>query len=294
MSGADEVAVLPKPSSSVGTAVLLMTAATACYTSLDTVLKVLAPHYSLGMIVFGRNLSQTLILLALTPFLGTGMFRTAHPVLQWMRGALLIVTTVFITLALVNLPMAQTYALVFSTPLIATVVAFLFLKEKPRAIQWILIVAGFLGVVTALRPGTPEFRPALAFPLIMATANACFYVITRYVARQDAPMVSVFWASLSATAITGLGLPVYFDAIAWKDLPLFLLAGVFGTGAHILMTEAFKRAPTAVVAPIIYMQIVWAILIGFFLFGEVPALSTLVGAAVVAGSGIALARVRPA
>ncbi len=294
MNGADDVPVNAKRSSSVGTAVLLMTAATACYTSLDTVLKFLAPHYSLGMIVFGRNLAQTILLLALAPIIGFGMFRTAHPLLQVMRGALLIVTTIFIMLALVNLPMAQTYALVFSTPLIATVVAFVFLREKPLAIQWILIVTGFLGIILALRPGTPEFGPVLAYPLIMAAANAVFYVMTRYVARTDSPMSSVFWASASATALAGMGLPFYFEPIAATDLPLFCLAGALGTSAHMLMTSAFRRASTAVVTPIIYTQIVWAVLIGYFLFDEVPDAITLAGAIVVAGSGIALSRIKSA
>ncbi len=287
-------AAVPAPATGVGTAVLMMAGATLCFTSLDAVLKTLAGHHSLGMVLFLRNLAQVLIMLALTPVLGTGMFRTQHPYRQVLRGACLIATTGFITLSLLALPMVQTYAITFSTPLIATLIALVFLGEKPRLIQWGLIVFGFAGVMIALRPGTPEFGPALLYPTAMACFNATFYVLTRFVGRNDSPLTSVFWSAASATAITALGLPFYYEPFGLADLGLVAVAGAFGTGAHVLITGAFKRAPTAVVAPMLYTQIVWALLLGWFVFGETPSVAALVGGAVVAASGIALVRVKPA
>jgi drug/metabolite transporter (DMT)-like permease len=284
----------PAARSAAGTAVLMMAGATLCFTALDAVLKILATRHGLGMVLFGRNLAQVLFMLALVPLLGTGMFRTHHPVRQCIRGALLIGTTGFITLALLALPMVQTYAITFSTPLMASLIALAFLGEKPRAIQWGLILFGFSGVLVALRPGTPDFTWALIYPFLMALCNATFYVLTRFVGRKDAPLTSVFWSAASATVLTGAALPFVYEPLPPESLGLLAVAGVLGTSAHLLATGAFRRAPTAVVAPMLYTQIVWATLLGFLVFGEVPAAAAMIGAVVVAVSGIGLARVKPA
>ena len=130
-----------------------MVVATFCFVSLDSILKLLAARHDVLFLAWGRNLFQVLYLAALMPFLGARrMLATRHPFIQAARGAMLVGTTVFVVLALKAMPLAQTYAITFSAPLIATILAMIFLGERPSRMRWVWIVTGFAGVMVALQP----------------------------------------------------------------------------------------------------------------------------------------------
>jgi drug/metabolite transporter (DMT)-like permease len=170
------------------------------------------------------------------------------------------------------------------------VLAALALGERPSPLQWICILIGFVGVVIVLNPRDLVGGGALVYPLAMAFSNALLYVLTRYGGRQDGPLTLVFWASLTALLICLAGLPFYAVPIPMSAYLLLIAGGTFGTLGHLMIAAAFRRAPTAVVSPLLYSQIVWATLIGWFVFGEVPTLQVAVGSAVVIASGVAVLR----
>ncbi|MGU3496652.1 DMT family transporter [Xanthobacteraceae bacterium A53D] len=269
-------------------AVPLMLGAMLCLTLLDTVLKVLSVRYPIAPLVCIRNLVQVVVLASIARAFMPAALPSRQPLLHLARGVCLVVTTVLIALSLSHLPMAQTYALTFSAPLMATLLALVFLNERPGLMQWACITAGFAGVVIALDPAG-AVSLALLFPLGQAAANAVFYVLTRYAGRTESAMTLVLWAGIGALAVSTLGL-VFYEPMPLEAWGMIILGGLFGTCGHLLMAAAFRRAPTAVVSPLVYSQIVWAILIGWLLFNEVPAPSALLGAAVVAASGIGLLR----
>jgi drug/metabolite transporter (DMT)-like permease len=270
-----------------------MTGAMGCFVALDSILKTLVASHGVGMLVTMRNVVQVVLLVALTPVLGRAMLRTRRPFLQLARGACLVATTALITLALAHLTLVQTYALTFSAPLMAALMARAALGERPTGRQWTLIALGFCGVLVALRPGSPEFGPALLYPLGMAAANALFHVLTRH-ARDEDPMSMVFWAAAMASVLTLAALPWTYEPLPPAALGLLAVGAVFGTLAHVLVVAALRRAPTAVVSPMIYTQIVWAAAAGFLIFGERPDLFVWIGAVIVAASGVALVRSPPA
>jgi drug/metabolite transporter (DMT)-like permease len=273
---------------------LLMILAVTCFTALDTILKYLVQRHDPWFLAFGRNLFQVLYLVALMPFFGARrMLAMKRPAVHVGRGALLLLTTVFIVLALRHLPMSQTYAITFSTPLIATVLAALVLHEHPSLRRWLFIVAGFGGVLVALQPTAPEAGLHLLYPLAMASANAMFHVLTRYAGRDEDPFALLFYVAFFALVMVAPALPWIWEAMTPSEWGLLALGGAFGTLAHLFLIEAFRRAPTAVVSPMIYTQIVSAMIFGFVVFGEIPTAATLLGAAIVAASGIALIRARP-
>jgi drug/metabolite transporter (DMT)-like permease len=141
-----------------------MIAAVACFTTLDTILKILVQHHDPWFLAWGRNLFQVAYLTALMSWLGRErMLRTSRPLLHAARGGLLLLTTVFIILALRHLPMAQTYAITFSTPLIATVVAALALGERPSSARWIWIVLGLAGVLVDCSQRRPRRASTSSF-----------------------------------------------------------------------------------------------------------------------------------
>ncbi len=270
---------------------LLMVAATFCFVSLDSILKALAARHDVLFLAWGRNLFQMLYLMALMPFVGVRrMVVTRHPVVHALRGLLLVVTTVFVVLSLKVMPMAQTYAITFSTPLIATILAAIFLKEPVSGQRWFWILAGFAGVMFALQPQAPSAGLYLALPLVMAFANAIFHVLTRSIAADEDPLAMLFLVAAAAMAITGLFLPWSWSSMTSPEWGLLAIGGLFGTMAHLLLVLAFRLAPTSVVSPMIYSQIVAACVLGYLVFGEVPTASTLVGACIVVISGVALIR----
>ncbi len=278
----------PVPVATSWVAVPMMLGAMLCLTLLDSLLKHLAATNPVGPLVFFRNLVQVSVLLMVARAAAPEALRTPQLGLHLSRGACLFATTVLITLALTHLPMAQTYALTFSAPLMATLLALVFLGERPKAAQWACMAAGFAGVLIALDPSA-ALSLALLLPLAQAAANAVFYVLTRYAGRREGALALVLWAGVGALTVSAVGL-LAFQPMALRTWLLLGLAGLLGTCGQLLMAGAFRRASTAVVSPLVYSQIVWAMLLGFVLFDEVPSMSSIVGGLVVAASGIGVVR----
>jgi drug/metabolite transporter (DMT)-like permease len=297
MSAPVEVPVVQDATASSGAlgprpwlAVALMAAAMLCFTTLDSVMKTLHTEHPLSMLVMVRNLVQVVALGLLVPAIGGEGVRTKRYGLHFLRGACMVLSTIFITLSLGHLSLAQTYSITFSTPLMATLIAALALGERPSLTQWACIAIGFGGVLLVVDPQHAAAGPALLFPLAMAFFNAVLYVLTRYGGLKESPVTLVFWGSLGALLICLCGLPFY---AAWLPIEAYLLlvaGGLAGTAGHLMMAAAFRRAPTAVIAPLLYTQIVWATLIGWFFFQEVPPANAVIGGAVVVASGIGVLR----
>ncbi|OYU48545.1 MAG: hypothetical protein CFE31_08780 [Rhizobiales bacterium PAR1] len=270
---------------------LLMIGATLCFVLLDSILKVLSRTHDVLFLVWGRNGFQLAYLILLMPLLGARrMITTRHPVVHVFRGVLLITTTLSIVFALKTIPLAQAYSIGFSAPLIATVLAAIFLRERPSLQRWVLIIIGFVGVLVALQPGAPNAGAHLIFPLMLAISNGAFHVLSRSIAQEEDPLAMNFFVALTATLISSLSLPWTWSTMRLDEWGMLALASVFGTLAHLMLALAFRLAPTAVVSPMIYFQIVSASAVGYLAFGEVPTTATLLGAVIVIVSGIALIR----
>ena len=270
-----------------------MVLATFGFVGLDSILKILATRHDVLFLSWGRNLFQVGYLAMLAPFLGfRRMVATRHPVIQFWRGAMLVGTTVFIVLALGHIPLAQTYAITFCAPALAALLAMIFLREQPSRWRWIWIATGFAGVMVALQPAAPNAGAYLLFPLAMAAANATYHVLTRAIAADEDTFAMLFLVAFFALLLTSVALPWTWSAMTWSEWGMLAVGGAFGTLAHLLLILAFRLAPTAIVSPMIYSQIVAACLIGYLVFGEVPTGTTLLGAAIVIASGVALIRTR--
>jgi drug/metabolite transporter (DMT)-like permease len=272
---------------------LMMVAATFCFTALDSILKSLAVRHDVLFLSWGRNLMQVIFLGALIPFLGTvRVLHTRHPWVQMGRGALLVASTALVVLSLQSLPMAQTYAVTLSSPVIAVVLAAVFLGEKISVFRGGWILAGFAGALVALRPGTPEAGVHLLLPLGMALANAIYHVLTRSIAAHEDPVAMNFLAALAGMALTTLALPWSWSYLTMQEWGLLAIGGFFGTLAQLLLVQAYCLAPMAVVSPMVYTQIISACLFGYFIFGEIPTIYTLTGGGLVSLAGIVLVMTR--
>lgn len=272
---------------------LLMIAAVFCFTCLDTAIKQLVQSHDPWFLSWMRTFVQVVLLLVLAPLLGRrNVLVMRAPMVQLGRGLALVATSICLTFALRHMQLTQAYAIGFSAPLIAVLLAAGLLGERPRPVQWVLITAGFLGVLVALRPDAPDASIVLLLPLGFAAGNALFQVLTRIGSRTEHAYAQLFWGALLALPVLTVTLPWTWSRLAAWEWALLVVGSLFGTLAHFLLIAAFTRAPTALVSPMVYFQVVWAGLVGYAAFGDVPAWSTVLGALVVAAAGIALIRSR--
>ncbi len=268
----------------------LMVLCVGLLTVMDGTAKYLAREYPLWQVVWARYAFNLLALLLLLAGLRRGAWRTRALGLQLARALAMVAATFTMFLSLKLLPMAETYAIAFLSPILVAVLAGLVLRERLDAARWLAALGGFLGVLVVMRPGSGLFGPAALAPVAMALSFALYQLITRMLGGRDGAYVTMFWSAAVGTAATGLMLPWNW---VMPDLAGFLLMaamGGIGLLGQLAMIRAFALAPASLVSPFIYTQIVWAVLFGYLVFGDLPDLWTLAGAAIVIAAGLHLFR----
>lgn len=192
--------------------------------------------------------------------------------------------------AIGHLPLAQAISLSYSTPIFVTIGAVIWLGEKVRVRRWAAVIAGFLGVLIVVQPGTAHFSAGSLVALLAALLSAIVAIQIKQLSRIDQAdtvvfYTYVFWVPLSLV-------PALFvwqtpQGIAWLWLAL---TGLFGTGGQLLWTRALKLGEVSALTPISFMQLPLVATAGWLLFGEAPTLGLLCGAAVIFGANAYIAR----
>ncbi len=268
----------------------MILAAVLCFSILDSMIKSLAPRYPVPLLVWARYGVQALaMLLWFGPSMGVALLRTRHPRVQLLRGAILVLSSIFFVNALRFLPLADATAINYSTPTVVVLLAVIFLHERMTRPRIAFVVAGVIGMTLIVRPGAQLFQGASLLALGAAACYATFQILTRKLADEDS-RVLLFYPALVGTLLLTLALPSLRlpGGIPWQDVLLIVIAGLFGTIGHFLFILAFQRAPASGLTPFTYMQLVWATLIGWFVFGDFPARLTLIGMGVISASGLLL------
>ncbi|NDP42802.1 MAG: DMT family transporter [Aromatoleum sp.] len=272
-------------------AIALILGSVLCFTLLDTTVKFLTQLYPVPLLVWARWGVQMLVLLLwLGPTMGRGLLKTARPKLQLLRGGILLCSSVSFVTALKYLPLAEATAINYSTPIMVALMAAWILDEKLTRARIGFVLAGFAGMLLIVRPGSMILTGAALLALAAAGFYATFQILTRKLAGED-PRVTLFYPALIGTvAMTAVVPWMEMPAqMPWPHLVLILVGGLLGTLGHFLFILAFRRAPASGLAPFTYMQIVWATLIGWLVFGQFPDPFTLAGMGVIAGSGLLIA-----
>ena len=250
-----------------------------------------------GQVVFFRSAFAVLpviLIFALRRELGAAV-RTERLFGHVGRG-LIGGTGMFLNFAsLARLPLAEVTAISFASPLITVALAAVFLKERVRIYRWSAVTVGFLGVLVMLTPHlevgnlarhTPAETVGAGLALISAFCNAGAVIQTRrLVDTETTPSIVLYFSIVCALA--GLAtLPFGWKMPTAWELTALIATGVLGGLAHLLLTESYRYAPASVVAPFDYTAILWAFLLGYAMFGEVPTVVVLVGAAIVVVAGL--------
>jgi drug/metabolite transporter (DMT)-like permease len=273
-------------------AVLLICAATLCFASLDAVVKSLSARYPVPLLVWARWTIQVLAIAAwLAPREGFSFVRTRHPAGHLVRGGVLIGSSLCFVYALREMPLAAVTALNYSTPMMVVVLAVLVLGERLTAMRVAFVVAGVVGMLLIVKPGTDVFRGASLLALASAAFYALYQILTRRMSDEPAGVLLFYPALVGCALMTAVMLlvPGLWVPMPWEHVAMLVIGGMVGTFGHLLFIFAFQRAPASALTPFTYVHLVWATLLGLAIFGTFPDAATIAGMAIIAGSGLVMA-----
>jgi len=274
--------------------VALHLSALVLFVCMDTLVKLLTASYAVPQLMWARFLFSLLLAVAVLRLVtGHLPWRSRAPGLQAVRSLLLAACNLMFSTALVYLPLADTTAIGFASPLLTVALAAFWLKERVGWRRWLGVGIGLLGVLIALRPpfltgGAPIHWAAL-LPLGTATAFAIYQILTRRLAMVDDPRTTILHTGFAATIATSLAQPLVWTWPSAGDWGVLVLLGVLGGAGHGLLVLAYARAPVSLLAPLTYTQLVWAMLSGILVFAHWPDATTLLGAAIIAAGGVLVA-----
>ncbi|OWJ96188.1 EamA family transporter [Pseudomonas sp. A46] len=270
--------------------ILLVVLATFLFAGHDALSKYLGGLYPVIMVVWARYLVHTLLMAGIfLPRAGLRVLRSRRPGLQVLRALSLLSTSLLFTAGLQFIPLAEATAVNFLAPVLVTALSVPLLREKVSLVQWLAVVMGFIGVLVIVHPGGELFTPAILFPLGSALGFCFYQLLTRKLAAHDSPTTSNFFAGLCNTLVMSALVPFFWQLPNWEGWLLLLALGAAGMTAHLLLTQAFRHAAPALLAPFGYCQIVFAGLLGFLVFSHTPEASTLAGIAIICLSGLGAA-----
>jgi drug/metabolite transporter (DMT)-like permease len=184
------------------------------------------------------------------------------------------------------MPVGAFTAFVMTTPLVVTLLASLFLKERVSPVRWLLVAGGFLGALLVVQPGKDVVGWAGLLPLVMVFVYAWFQILTRKMAGTEDPITMHFYTGWVGALLTSAALPFVWQSIGeLQTLALLVLIGLMGTVGHFLLILAFARTPASTLTPYLYAQIGFAMLCGWWVFDHVPSSMEFTGIALIATCG---------
>ncbi|WP_237684711.1 DMT family transporter [Szabonella alba] len=267
----------------------LMCIAMALFTSIDTSAKwLILSGLPIMQVVFVRYAGHFIASLVMfLPREGLSAFRAVHPGLQFLRALFLLASTAFNFAALKYLPITITTAIYFASPIVITILSVAFLGEKIRLKRALAILVGFVGVLIVVAPWGADFHPAMLLSLSALICASSYFVLTRRLAGVEANSTSQLWASGIATlALIPFGLPGWVWPATVTDWLVMLFIGIFAAVGHGLAVTAHRYAPASTLAPVTYVQAIYATASGLLVFGNLPGWGTALGTAIIIASGI--------
>ena len=269
--------------------VILIASAVAAFACVDAMTKHLASAWNVPLVVAVRYIVNVLALAAIyLPGHGLAMLKTNRTGLVFVRGLCLSAASLFAGLALTRMPVAETLSIIFLAPFVVMVLAIPLLGEKVTPAGWLAAVAGFCGVLLVARPGGGLDPLGVAFALGCAAVTVGYYLLSRILAKTESTMAMLFHTALIGAVLFGAYLPWSLNGPmpGTLDLSLFVFIGLAATLGHYLFTAAFRVAPASVLAPVNYLHLFWAGVVGYLAFGHIPAPLSIAGMALVVAAGV--------
>ena len=261
----------------------------------DASVKYLSATFSVPLLVWARFVVHLVLMLAfVAPAMGRQIIVTQRPWLMISRAFLLVCSSLLLQLAFRSLPLAETTAVFFVTPLLVALLAGPLLGEKLQLATWLATLGGFCGALLIARPGGALVGSGVAYTLFAALCYALYQILTRKLSSSEPVMRQLFYTALIGTLSMSLVVPAYWTGVLPTASQALLIAslGVFAGAGHFLLIRAYRESPASSLSPLLYCQLIWVVVLGWLVFAQLPDLLSTVGMLIVGASGLSLARRR--
>jgi drug/metabolite transporter (DMT)-like permease len=300
---------LPNPLASLGPntqGILCLIGALASLTVSDSIIKWLSPEMALHQVTLFRSCFALLAVLLIVRLEGgVTTLKTNRPVLHFLRGSTLVLANMFFFIGLAAMPLAETVVLFYTAPLFICMLSQAVLGERVGPRRWSAILAGMLGVIIVLRPGTELFRPVSLLPIMAALCYAAMIMMTRKLGLRESAGALTFYiqvAFIVISALVGISIgdgrldvhdspSLEFLLRAWHwpsfvELQLLLACGLIVALGGYLISQAYRLGEAPAVAPFEYASLPFALAVGYYLWGDWPDWIAFAGAGLIVGSGL--------
>ena len=282
-----------------GKGIVLKLISAVLFAVMSALIRYLGVRYPIGEVVFYRSAFAIVPIILIYAWRGelAATVRTERPLCQLNRGALSVVGMFCNFGALARLPLVESNAISFTSPLFSVAFAALFLKERVRIYRWSAVIVGFIGVLVVLAPhlSGDELSIAMAsatsvggviYAIAGSITNAGTMIQTRLLTQSETTSSIVFYFSLIC-AIAGLVTwPFGWIAPTGREFLILACIGFLGGTGHIVLTESYRHAAASVVAPFDYTSMILALILGYVMFGETPTVMIVIGSAIIAAAGL--------
>ena len=271
--------------------VIYILSAVFCFSLIDSITQHVVTVVPTFMALFVRYMLQTLITSAvLLPMHGRGLLRTQKLWVQILRGLLIIASTTLAFMSLKVVPVGEFTAILMMTPMLVTILAVVFLGERPRRSSWFFVAGGLIGMLFIVRPGAGDAGGLgwnALWPLGCLLTSSMFQLLSSYLGRSEKPVTTHFYSTLvgmvCACAIVPPSWTVITDLSLWG---LMTVMGVMGALGHFMLSIAYQKAPATTLMPYVYCQVGFSVFAGWIGFNHVPDHWALIGIGLIAASGL--------
>ncbi len=278
-----------RPAENIPLGILYMIAATVAFAVMHALSKWLVATYPVGQVMFSRSFVGLAICAAiLLPRHGFSVFETKMPKAHIARGLSQSVSQTFSVLAFMLMPLAGAIAINFSAPLWAALVAIIWLGERAGPARWAVLLFGFVGVLIVTNPGMDTLTLGAIFALLNAIMLGSVTVAVRGMSKTESPNTLLIWQLATVSVFHSLLLVFGFQWPTGVDLWLFVACGVANLIGQYLWTKSLVLAAATAVSPFFYFMLVWALAIGYVVWGDVPTIGLIAGSVIVVASGLYL------
>jgi len=269
--------------------ILHMVGATIVFSASSACSKWLVATYPAGEVLFTRSMvSLVTVALFILPATGLSVFRTSRLGHHVMRSFSQFVSQSCLIIAFSLMPLAGAIAINFSAPLFATLVSIVLLKEKVGLARWTALIVGFLGVLIVTNPGAGTFQIGALFALTNAILYGTVTAAVRGMTATESAATLTLYQLVLITGFFALIAPFGFVMPTWSHWGLIVFNGVANAVGQYWWTKSLHLGPASAVAPFFYLSLVWAVVIGYLVWGDLPTVGLLVGSAIVVASGLFL------
>lgn len=267
--------------------VVLMVAGISILAGMDVLIKIISQNYSIPQVVFFRSLLSIPILLLCLRFEGGwSALKTQHPFMHVSRGFVMAITASCFIFSFQQLPLADAYSIIFSNPLIVTLLAIPMLGERVGIHRLVAVGVGFIGVLIAMQPGFAQNNPATYVALFGAFSYSLVQIFIRQMSRTETSAAITIYGTIMITLFAAIPLPWFWQTPTLYDLGFFAIIGAMGGIGQYCLTSAFRFADASVLSPYNYISLIWGVIFGFFVFGDIPSWATITGSIIIAATGL--------